>query len=486
MSNSPLENLIFRLWAKIKCCKVSVISGIAAGVMAHMFVMTNKLINADETSSLFTKGATVESGRWFLEVTKYLFPNYSMPWIYGLLSILFITAAGCLIVVTFDVRSPLLKCLIPAVFTSFPAIMAYMCYMFTAAPFCLAAFLASFSVYLCRELKIRKTMVGILLLTLSCGTYQSFVCLAASMYVILLLKKLLADGEDAKAVFRKALKYFAVLMASLLLYIVTTLLVNKIGGYSIVNDYAISETPLLTRFRAVYTAYAGIFIKGYFGYIRSPFSAVLHGILLAILAYRVMRILIARKDAKTTILSLVLFAIYPLATNTLYLVSNPGVIQTLSEISFITFYVLVAVFVDGDNLIKDIASVILTLVVIMNVYAANESYLKMHIDYENAYSFYTAVIADVYSMDDYEAGMPVMFYGYPSEGLFYKEFDIGQMLGPHEYISHVYTRDYFIKYYLGSDINLTCKSISIDDDMPVYPSAGSIMVIDGVMVVRFE
>ena len=87
------------------------LSGLLAGLAAHGYAFGNKLLNHDEIESLFGKGATVTSGRWGLELVKLLFPDWSMPWIYGLVSLVLIGAAACLMLRTLDIRSAALRIL---------------------------------------------------------------------------------------------------------------------------------------------------------------------------------------------------------------------------------------------------------------------------------------------------------------------------------------------------------------------------------------
>ena len=76
--------------------KAPFLAAFLAGLAAHGYAFSNKLLNHDEIESLFGKGATITSGRWGLEPVKLLFPDWSMPWIYGLISLLLISAAACL------------------------------------------------------------------------------------------------------------------------------------------------------------------------------------------------------------------------------------------------------------------------------------------------------------------------------------------------------------------------------------------------------
>ena len=88
-----------RLWLGIgrayKNNKTPFLAALFTGLLAHGFAFTNKLLNHDEIESLFGKGATVTSGRWGLELVKLLFPDWSMPWIYGIISVVLLAVSVC-------------------------------------------------------------------------------------------------------------------------------------------------------------------------------------------------------------------------------------------------------------------------------------------------------------------------------------------------------------------------------------------------------
>ena len=108
------------------------LAALLTGLAAHGYAFTNKLLNHDEIESLFGKGATVTSGRWGLELVKVLFPDWSMPWIYGLVSLLLIAVSTCLMLKILDIRAPLTRLLLPALIVSFPSLTGNFCFMFTS------------------------------------------------------------------------------------------------------------------------------------------------------------------------------------------------------------------------------------------------------------------------------------------------------------------------------------------------------------------
>ena len=97
-------------WERWRGYKLPFIATLLFGLAAHAFAMTNKLPFDDEAS----KGTTTASGRYGLELLRLIMPDYSMPWIYGLISLLLISAAVCIIIKLFDIRSRVLQVLLGA------------------------------------------------------------------------------------------------------------------------------------------------------------------------------------------------------------------------------------------------------------------------------------------------------------------------------------------------------------------------------------
>ena len=134
--------------ATIKEYLLPIISALAAGLAAYLFVFTNKLLNLDEIAGLFAKGESVSSGRWALALTSFIFPDVSMPWINGILALLMLTASACLTIRIFEVKSSVFRLLLPALIVVFPSQIVTFAYMFTCAPYALAVLLAVCSVYM--------------------------------------------------------------------------------------------------------------------------------------------------------------------------------------------------------------------------------------------------------------------------------------------------------------------------------------------------
>ena len=64
------------------------LSALGFGFAAHAFILTNKIPVDDDLPNFFNKGATTVSGRYGLELLRLVLPDVSMPWIYGLMTLL--------------------------------------------------------------------------------------------------------------------------------------------------------------------------------------------------------------------------------------------------------------------------------------------------------------------------------------------------------------------------------------------------------------
>ena len=483
-NNSLFERAALALGAQLKRCALPFASALVFGLLAHMYAFTNKLLNADETAALFSKGATLTSGRWGLEATRLIFPDVSMPWIYGIISLLLIAGAVCLISAAFGFKKPATQILLSGAVAAFPALTGNFCYMFTAPSYALAIFLAVLAVYLFACGGRVRAVAGVAALAFSLGIYQAYIALAASLCVTLLLAELMKSEAQPGKLLKSALRYLLLLAVALGLYYGVTAIVELCAdtGY---QEYEV--TSKLSVFRGILTAYSsfvGIFVYGNYGFVNSALSLAAHlvcaALILAGLGYALWR----KKDARSAALALVLLAVYPLSVNCMYLVASPDIIHTLVLFSFVSFYVLALAVLEFSGVpgrvFSSVGAVALALIIAANVYFANKVYLKMQLEYENAYAFYTSLMAEVMDNPNFSRYTIIDIVGDVQSGLtdFSEDIDTRSFTGPNENLVNIYTRVSFIKYYMGLDLYMYREDTILNcewyNEMPCYPADGSI------------
>ena len=478
------EAAALKLWQRFTQYRLPFVSSLVFGLLAHMYAFSNKLLNADEISALFSKGATVTSGRWGLEVTSWIFPNVSMPWIYGLISLLLLACAVCLTVSVFRIGSPLLQLLLAAVIVSFPAVLGNFCFMFTSAPYALAIFLAVLSVRLFTLGGWKNCLAGVLLLAFSLGIYQAYISLAASFLVLCLIRDVLNGEESAAGVLRKGVRYVLLLVCGLVLYYAVTLIVDTVGGHGYQEYEFMSGGGILASLVRAYTSFARTIFSGYFGYVNSNLSLVIHlALLLMSLTFMVLEMRKGR-DAWSVALLLVLLAVFPLSVNCMYLIASVDIIHTLVLFSFVSVYVLAVLLADRAKgrrgLARDAAALALALVAAGNIFYCNKVYLKMALQYENAYAFYNTLMAQVMETPGFSQYTVIDFVGSEAKGLKeFDEIDTSMLTGPNDDLVNIYTRVDLMRYYMGLDLYSYREDTVYADwyeQMPSYPNEGSIVM----------
>lgn len=479
-------------WEHWRGYKLPFIATLLFGLAAHAFAMTNKIPFDDEAIYLFGKGTTTESGSYGLELLRLIMPDYSMPWIYGLISLLLISAAVCVIIKLFDIKSRVLQVLLGALFITFPAETGTLGYMFTAAPYALALFLSAAAVYSYSRRTRGGLIAALVMLAFSCSIYQGCFSFAASLCVLMMISRLVS-GENAKAVLVSGLRMLAMLAAALLLYGAVILFFSKLLDYPVLSGVVNSSQSIPMRIAVAYSAYIKTILCGYFGYVRGTASRLAHIALLIVMAVLIVRGEVKRHDIRHSLLLALCLFLFPLSCYCLY-------IHALALYSFASLYILAAIIIDraepGWKLRPDaVAAAAMAVVIVCNTYFANEFSLYSYLMKENVTSFYTSLLTQVYETPGFAEGTELALIGEPPE------FPVER--------NACYTRDEFtllgnpadssaiapfiIRYYIGSDIPLAdddtvaaLKDTAEFAEMPVYPYYGSVRMIDGTVVVRLS
>ena len=473
------------------------LSAVIAGLAAHGYAFGNKLLNHDEIESLFGKGATVTSGRWGLELVKILFPDWSMPWIYGLLSLALIAFAACLMLKTLDIRTSGLRIVLPALIVSFPSLTGNFCFMFTSSAYAWSFFLAVLAVYLFRDGEVRRGLISVPLLVLALGIYQAYISVAACLFLLLMLCQTLDGEKTVPEIIRFGVKALAMLLLAVALYYGATQLVFHITGAEF-NDYVTenvnSAVSLPRRVRMAYDAFLYVFTFRNFYLITSEFSRCLHialgGLTLVACAFIALR----SRRPLYAMLAAFLLALLPLGICCMFLIMSQESIHTLVMYSFVSVYLLMGLAAERVKRIPAASFLTLPLAVIVlaNVYFANMCYLKLDLQYENARAFYTVLAARVESTPGFDGDCKLCLIGKQDNLLHtFPELDTELFMGVNRDLVNIYSRENLIRCYLGLDLPFTDAETAetLENDpriaaMAEYPYDGSIRRIDDILVVK--
>lgn len=488
------------LRAEWKSYRAPFIACLLAGLVTHGYAFLNKLVNHDEIESLFGKGATVTSGRWGLELVKILFPDWSMPWIYGLVSLLLMAAAVCLMLWMLDIRGRIRQVGLAALVISFPTLTGNFCFMFTSAPYAWAFFLAVLAAALFRRGGRGDAALSLVLLVLALGIYQAYIAVTASLFVL----GMMADTMDARRpvsrIVLDGVKALGLMACAIALYYAVTLLVFRFTGAefnSYVTENVNGKVGLLRRVRMAYDNFLYIFTFRNFRVISTEASRYLHIALAGITLLGMAAVALRRRSPLHAVLLAGLAVLLPLSICCMFLIMSGQSIHTLVLYSFTAVYFLTALVFQRleeprARRAEALAGLLLAAVVMSNVYFANMTYLKLQLQFENARAFYTVLTARLTHTEGFDENTRLAFTGEQHALLHsFPELDTELLQGPSRDLINIYSRENFLRYYLGFDIPFAdeaeCAALAEDPQvqaMSGYPYEGSVQKIGDCMVVK--
>lgn len=499
-------------------------SSIVFGLIAHLYMFTNKLPNYDDLTGLRAYGASRVLGRWFLwmlgEVRERLLGNYSMPWLNGMFYIFCIAMVSALTVHLLNIRDTVLSALIGGIMVSFAPVMGTAFFMFTAPFYGIALVFAALAVWMFLSEKWYLRIVGCIFGVLSIGIYQAYFPFCAALLVLILLRQLFSE-KTFVSVCKNALQYFALLVITVIGYLAITRIFwgNELSSYQGADQMGklnIAELPVIIK--TIYDNYR-TFHFGQFNGINSNLL-ILSGLSMLCICgyievgiYAVAQFLHKKRDSILKgLMSLLLVAIFPIAAFGIYLMASHAYVYSLMFYPLVLCFIMPVMLLDQWNqsekglfkgipkmekIVLSVANVIVVLMLSLSTagycHYDNEYYLQIALCEEQTASIVTTWITQIKSLEGYRADMPVAFIGrYHDETYFNVEnyFPNTYLAGWSNYVlSNQYLQ--YMTTYCGysptviSDISELSIATEVQE-MPCYPTDGSVRIIDDIVVFKFS
>ena len=502
---SYLEKLTDRLLSQLSEKKLVILSALVSGLMAYLFCFVNKLETMDDLAGMYGQAATLSSGRWGLDLLTYFTPNFSLPWLNGILSLLLIILALCFVTDLFEIRSKVLQIVLPSVMIVFPSQVCTYGYMFTTVQYAVALLSAVCGAYVLARKKTWGGMIlSAVLFIFTMSIYQPFIAAAASYLVVYVIFLVLKNEKTSRDILRTGISFICVLAASMIVYYGITAVLQRIQGVEM-NEYGKNSlsgiSELMFGLRVAYTSFFGYFLKGYYDLVPTVFSRILHAGIAAVILFLLVLHLLSAEDKgenrKKLLIVLVCLLILPPAVNCIRIITT--MTHNLMLFSVTSVYVLAAAVIQHASvpkekfagILKDFASLGMALIVGINILFANGVYFKMYMQEKQAESFYTGVISALMQENNFKKDSPVAFVG-SNDVLFpIPMVNTDNLVGIREGIVGTYSQEEFLRTFLGVRLNICdddiTNSLKADErvvSMPSYPYYGCVQELDGVFVVK--
>ena len=426
----------------------------AIGMVVHLFMFTNKLVNMDDAIHLFSsneiRGAGIYCGRWFLRYVSDLTSHASMPWVNGPIGIFFLALTACVVVLVLDIRSRTGILLTAASLLTFPTICCTYAYMFTSTPYWIGLWMAVLGVKVTLHRRYGVLWAG-LLYAMSMGIYQAYIGVAVALIFVRLWRDLLHCGTSWKGLLRDAGRYLAGGVLGIVFYFVLLKLFLWIKQASLLDRIGISEMGTVGAAaisKQIFLAYAE-FVRFFFvdtwGF-DTPISWIMrvsHLLIFGLIAWVTMRTAMRKyrmlKNCGThagrgdgtawlyPVMALGMLVLMPLAMNLIRLMVGVDVqVYTLMLPALAMVYPLLIMLVEqtsqeteksqkttavpgkatavSGGTIQWLVTGTLTVVIWIGYLTTNQAYLKMALVYETTYASLLRTAERIESMEEYVPG----------------------------------------------------------------------------------
>ncbi len=163
------------------------------GMLVHMPVLLSDIPNHDGLDSMYFDQNMITSGRWFLSVACGFSSYYTIPWVIGILGLVFLSIAAAALCELLEVRKPWAVMACSALLAVFPALASTFAYVYTLDGYMLALMLAVLAVLFTKRFGM-GFLPGAFCLAFSMGIYQGYLPFAMILSIFAVLALLAENG----------------------------------------------------------------------------------------------------------------------------------------------------------------------------------------------------------------------------------------------------------------------------------------------------
>ena len=493
--------------------RTAFLSAFVFGLLTHLFILVRDIPNHDGLASMYFDQNMITSGRWFLAVACGPTSFYSLPWLIGLLSLVYISLAAVAVRAILNIENPLFIVLSAGILSVFPSLASNFAYVFTMDGYMFGMLMCVLAVWAAGLEGKLNWLLGAIFLALGMGCYQAYIAVTMILCLYKAGEILLAEAE-VKTKSKAILKYAGMGVAGVALYYVLLKILLAIQGKELDTYQGIngmSSGNGLGIFKTIKTIYSDFFAFTLGS--RVVISNVLTGIaLLVILILSLLSFIKICKEKdlfKKPLFYVFVFlfaAAIPVALNGILLISADVNYHVLMRYQW-AFLILTVVSVaekgvrSGKYAALGSWILLISMAVVCLSYGVtdNIAYFNLQKKYEKTYAYCLRLADRIEETEGYYEGIPIAMVGVVGNESF-PPTDITEevtkdLLGiSGDYLIYK-SENYglFFKHYLGITFNMVSSDEVVDfydedfyANMSSFPGEDSVLLHDGVIYVKTE
>lgn len=503
-----MGNRLIEKWDRLEHqYKIAFFAALLLGLFAHMYMIVNKLPNHDYVYNIHSDQFywPLSLGRWFLHITTGVSSCFILPWVNGVLAILYASVSAALIVAVLEIKNPVPVILCSGLLVTYPSFADTMGYLFTADGFLFAMLLSSLGVWFWHRKKDAVGIVGMAVcIALAAGTYQAYLSFAIMLILIRLILDMIENRYQNKELLLRGIRALFGGALGMALYYVGLLIMmrmNHIGfadymGMDSVSAPGISR--LFSTLKKDTVAFAEMFIGGNSEFTAYEiFNMIFMAAFLTLLTGVAVRQKLYLRKLQTALTILACLLFIPAAYIYDFL-SEEVVYRYLMLHSLALIYMLFVKLADTylRGWLAEACAVLIAAIVFNFAVISNIGYLNLEYCWEQTYATAVRMQERITMLDGFDKDCHLMVTGtIETEGRAWLLDRIPYMIGVDDV--NLMRNQTFIRVILMQDLGMRLEEVDSDEkerilatpeyaEMTCWPSQDSVKIIEDVIVIKLS
>lgn len=419
------EKILKKLYSRIlPQWKICFLSAVIAGFAAHLYKLVNWTPNWDSLVFRYDSQNMLRLGRWFLAAACAPGSFYELPWLNGLLAVIYHALGAVCICKMFNIKKNITAALIGAVVVTFPTVTSVMMYGYVADGYALSFFLACMAAAVLVGEK-PKYAAAVIMIMLSTAIYQAYVTVTVMLILLYLINELVFGKDSTEKLIKKTLKFLASGALGMALYYAVMMILLKITGETLLEYQGFNSAMSMMNIDLKWSLYvaAHTFVSCFFGNSdRVSVFTVINAVILVLTAAMYAQSAAEKKIYKTPgrLALLAVFTILLPLGAALPVVINPSIdYHNLMRMGYCVFYLFFILMYEKNIFKKSrlrlskawAVLAVGTMLIFNQTVTANVSYHKLQMAYEKSFGTLIRIADRIEQTENSESCSDILVIG---------------------------------------------------------------------------